>query len=79
MTDRQMLALLFDFYQVQKDVVMSMLNALYMFEHGQAIPTWYALFQWCEARDEREEFWKKFKHHYPDAMALKEGRSFDQY
>jgi len=79
MTDRQLLALLCDFYQVQKEVVLSMLDAIDMFERGRDIPMWYALFQWCEARDEREDFWKRFKHYYPDAMALKEGRSFDQY
>jgi hypothetical protein len=79
MTDRQMLGLLVDFYRAQMDVAIQMSNALYMSECGQEIPMWYSLFQWCEARDEREEFWKKFKHYYPDAMALKEGRSFDQY
>jgi hypothetical protein len=56
-----------------------MLDAIDMFERGREIPMWYALFQWCEAKDEREEYWGRFKHHYPDAMALKEGRSFDQY
>ncbi len=79
MTDRQMLGLLVDFYRAQMDVAIQMSNVLYMFERGQEIPTWYALFQWCEAKDEREEFWSEFKHHYPDAIALKEGVSYDQY
>ena len=77
MTDRQLLALLCDFYRAQIDVAIQMSDAVYMFERGREIPMWYALFQWCEARDEREEYWGRFKHHYPDAMALKEGVSYD--
>jgi len=77
MTDRQLLALLCNFYEVQKHVALYMMDAIYMFDRGHEIPTWYALFQWCEARDEREEYWGRFKHHYPDAMALKEGVIYD--
>ena len=77
MTDRQMLHRLCDFFSLQQHVVLSMLDAIDMFERGREIPMWYALFQWCEAKDEREEYWGRFKHHYPDAMALKEGVSYD--
>jgi len=77
MTDRQLLALLCNFYEVQKHVALYMMDAIYMFEKGQETPTWYALFEWCEAKDEREEYWGRFKHHYPDAIALKEGVSYD--
>ena len=77
MTNKQLLELLCDFYQVQKEVVLSMLDAIDMFERGREIPMWYALFQWCEDRDLREEYWGEFKHYYPDAMALKEGVSYD--
>ena len=77
MTDKQMLELLVNFYQVQKEVVLYMLDAIDMFERGRDIPMWYALFEWCEAKDEREEYWGRFKHHYPDAIALKEGVSYD--
>lgn len=77
MTDRQLLALLCNFYEVQKHVVLNMMDAIYMFDKSQETPTWYALFQWCEAKDVREEYWDRFKHQYPDAMALKEGVSYD--
>ena len=77
MTDKQMLGLLVDFYQVQKQVVLYMMDAIHVFERGQEIPTWYALFQWCEARDERDAYWDEFRHYYPDAMALKEGVGYD--
>jgi hypothetical protein len=77
MTDKQLLDRLCDFFSLQQHVVLSMLDAIDMFERGREIPMWYALFQWCEAKDEREEYWGEFKYYYPDAIALKEGVSYD--
>jgi hypothetical protein len=77
MTDRQMLDLLVNFYQVQKHVVIYMMEAMYMFEQGKDESCWYCLLRWCEARDERDAYWDEFKHHYPDAIALKEGVSYE--
>lgn len=77
MTDRQMLALLVDFYQVQKQVVIYMMEAVYVFEQDKDEACWYCLLRWCEARDERDAYWDEFKHYYPDAMALKEGVSYE--
>jgi hypothetical protein len=79
MTDKQLLELLCDFYQVQQQVALHMMEAIDMFDQGKEVPSWYCLICWCEARDLREEFWKKFKHYYPDAMALKEGVIYDYY
>ena len=76
MNDKQLLDRLCDFFSLQQHIVLSMLDAIDMFERGRDIPMWYALFQWCEARDERDAYWGRFKHHYPDAIALKEGVSY---
>ena len=76
MTDKQMLDELLGLYQANIRVTATMLDALLMFDQGKEESCWYCLLRWCIAKDEREEFWKKFKHHYPDAMALKEGRSY---
>jgi hypothetical protein len=77
MTDKQLLELLCDFYQVQQQVALHMMEAIDMFDQGKEVPSWYCLICWCEARDEREEYWGSFKHHCPDAIALKEGVSYD--
>jgi hypothetical protein len=77
MNDKQLLDRLCDFFSLQQHIVLSMLDAIEMFERGRDINMWCALFQWCEARDAREECWGRFKHYYPDAIALKEGVSYD--
>ncbi len=79
MTDRQMLDELLGMYHANIRVTASMLDAILMFERGVEESCWYCLLRWCEAKDEREEYWGRFKHHYPDAIALKEGVSYDQY
>jgi hypothetical protein len=77
MTDKQLLDRLCDFFSLQQHVVLSMMEAIDMFDQGKEVPSWYCLLRWCEAKDEREEYWGRFKHYYPDAMALKEGVSYD--
>ena len=77
MNDKQLLDRLCDFFSLQQHIVLSMLDAIEMFERGRDINMWCALFQWCEARDAREECLVGFKHYYPDAIALKEGVSYD--
>ena len=77
MTDRQLLDLLVDFYHQQQLVVLHMVEAIDMFEKRAEEAHWYCLLRWCEAKDEREECFDRFKHHYPDAIALKEGVSYD--
>ena len=76
MNDKQLLDRLCDFFSLQQHIVLSMLDAIDMFERGRDINMWCALFQWCDARDERDAYWGRFKHHYPDAIALKEGVSY---
>lgn len=74
MTDIKLLALLNDYYTAQRNVVTSMLWAIENFERGREdIGSWLRLFYWCEAKDEREELWRRFKSDYPRAMMLKEG------
>ena len=35
--------------------------------------SWYCLFLWAEAKDERAQMWKWFQKEYHDAVMLKEG------
>ena len=73
MTDIKLMALLDDYYTAQRSVVSSMYWAMEYFERGRDGASWAYLFEWCVAKDEREELWKRFKHDYPRAMMLKEG------
>ena len=73
MTDIRLLELLNDYYGAQRNVVLSMICAVEHFELGREQDSFAYLFDWCEDKDRREELWKKFKHHYPRAMMLKEG------
>ena len=73
MTDIKPLALLGDYYIAQKNVVSSMYWAMHHFEQGREDASWSWLFDWCEAKDDRAELWKRFKHTYAVAMMLKEG------
>ena len=79
MTDQQMLAVLINMYQSQIAVAQAMMYAISKFNYRDDEWAWYALLSWCRYKDIRDAHWAKFKHHYPDAMSLKEGRSFDQY
>lgn len=73
MTDIKLLALLNDYYTAQCNVVLYILWAMEDFERGREDVSWAWLIDWCEAKDEREELWSRFKHNYPRAMMLKEG------
>ncbi len=79
MTDQQMLSVLISMYQSQIAVAQAMMYAISKFNYRDDEWAWYALFSWCRYKDIRDAHWARFKHHYPDAMSLKEGRSFDQY
>jgi hypothetical protein len=79
MTDQQMLVILVDLYKAQIAVAQAMMYAMSKFNQKDDEWAWYALFSWCMYKDIRDAHWARFRHHYPDAMALKEGRSFDQY
>jgi hypothetical protein len=73
MTDIKLLNLLNDYYGAQRNVVTCMMWGMERFEQGRMDSSWEYLFEWCEAKDEREELWKRFKSDYPRAMMLKEG------
>lgn len=73
MTDIELLTLLNDYYNAQKNVVNSMKWSMGRFEQGREDASWWWLFHWCEDKDTREALWGRFKHHYPRAMMLKEG------
>jgi len=79
MTDQQMLAVLINMYQSQIAVAQAMMYAISKFNQKDDEWAWYALFSWCRYKDIRDAHWARFKHHYPDAMSLKEGVSYDQY
>lgn len=55
MTDIKLLALLNDYYNVQRNVVTYMLWAMEDFERGREDVSWVHLFDWCEAKDERAD------------------------
>lgn len=73
MTDIKLLAMLNDYFTAQRTVVNSMYWAIEYFEQGRMDSSWAYLFDWCEAKDKREELWKRFKGQYPRAWKLKEG------
>ena len=77
MTDIKLLEMLSDFYGVQKNVTCFMLWAIEDFERGKEDQSYSQLFLWCEAKDDREEIWKKFKSDFPRATMLKEGVGYD--
>jgi hypothetical protein len=54
-----------------------MANARFRFNLGNDREVWDNLFHWCLARDRSEELLDKFKHQYPQAIALKQGVSYD--
>lgn len=73
MTDIQVLTLLTKYYAASRDVALFVLWAMEDFEKGKEQHSFANLFLWCEAKDEREALWKRFKSDYPRAMMLKEG------
>ena len=73
MTDIKLLALLNDYYTAQRNIVTCMIWAMEDFERGREDVSWARLIDWCQAKDEREALWKRFKSDYPRAMMLKEG------
>ena len=77
MTDIKLLTLLNDYYNAQRNVILCMHWAMVDFERGREDASWAWLIDWCEAKDEREELWSKFKSDYPRAMMLKEGYADD--
>lgn len=77
MTDIQLLDRLATFYLLQKEVALLMMDAMNMFAVGNELHTWYHLFEWQQAKDDLEKHWGKFKHHFPEAIGLKEGVQYD--
>ena len=77
MTDQTLLCLLADFYASHIRMCQFMANARFRFNLGNDREVWDNLFQWCLARDRSEEILDKFKHYYPQAVALKQGVSYD--
>jgi hypothetical protein len=75
MTDAKLLEMLIEYYDVQAAVASSMFWAMRRFGDGDEEGSWLHLFGWCEERDERDKFWKKFQDHYFDALMVKEGVS----
>lgn len=73
MTDYQILRRLARYYDEQRNVTTCMLAAMDFFEMGEETESWLWLFEWEEARDARDKFWKTFQDHYFDALILKEG------
>lgn len=73
MNNVKLLDLLEQYYRAQRDVAIHMKVTLMAFDGGNDASTWLNLFGWCEAKDEREALWKRFKSDYPRAMMLKEG------
>ena len=77
MTDHQLLDRLATFYLLQKEVALLMMDAMNMFELENEFLTWYHLLEWQLAKDNLDEHWAKFKHHFPEAIGLKEGVKYE--
>jgi hypothetical protein len=77
MTDQQMLAVLINMYQSQIAVAQAMMYAISKFNQKDDELAWYALFSWCRYKDIRDAHCARVSHYYLDAMALKEGVSYD--
>ncbi len=73
MTDIRLLELLSHYYTAQKTVVTYMLSAMEAFEDKEMVWMWEALFDWCEAKDRRDELFFTFNNNYARAVMLKEG------
>ena len=73
MNDIRLLELLDTYYTAQRTVVAYMLCAMEAFEDGEMEWMWEALFDWCEAKDRRDELFLKFKNNYARAVMLKDG------
>jgi hypothetical protein len=76
-TDKELLDRLVTFYLLQKEVALFMLDAMENFDHGRERWSWFLLFEWQQAKDDLEQHWVKFKHHFPEAIGLKEGVRYD--
>ena len=76
MTDAELLWLIRRYYAEQSDVALCMIGAMNYFESGKEQISFAYLFDWCEAKDRRDELWEQFKHQYPRAVMLKEGVSY---
>lgn len=77
MTDIKLLALLNDYYNAQRNVILCMYWAMEYFERGRDGASWAYLFEWCVSKDHRDELFFKFKNNYGRAVMLKEGFSDD--
>jgi hypothetical protein len=77
MTDYQLLDRLVTFYILQKQVALLMMDAMHMFEMENDFLSWYHLLEWQLAKDDLDEHWAKFKHHFPQAIGLKEGVKYE--
>lgn len=76
MTDKEILDQMAKHYILQMRVIEQMRCALWMFEHSGDIEDqlmWDSLFRWCEAKDERDAFWLKFRPYWVRAFHLREG------
>lgn len=73
MTDTELLWLIRRYYAEQSDVALCMIGAMNYFESGQEQTSFAYLFDWCEAKDRREELFAEFNNDYARAVMLKEG------
>ena len=77
MTDQQLLDRLATFYLLQKEVALLMMDAMHMFDRKLEVHTWYHLFEWQLAKDDRDACWAKFVDYFPEAIGLKEGVKYE--
>ena len=75
MTDDKLLALLSDFYTANKNMIHILSLSMWHLKYGdeQDQLSWDCLFQWCEAKDTRDEIAVRLKPYNLRAYRLKEG------
>jgi hypothetical protein len=77
-THKDKLKALLEYLSLNVVIVHYRLNAERFHQMQDERTSWECLFLWAEAKDERAQMWKWFKHEYSDAMLLKEGY-YDSY
>lgn len=73
MTDIEVLSLLADFHDSQSRMAHWLHGAMQLESEGDDARAWLYLFEWAEAKSERDQIFGLFKDHYSYAVLLREG------
>ena len=73
MTDINLIEHLSDFHDAQSRMAHWMHGAMQLHAEVDDVRCWLYLFEWAEARVERDQVFKRLKDRYSDAIMLREG------